>query len=44
MDGRAFADAIAGMLIGLAVICVSVGFGLAFLIPWVWNHLSIGWK
>jgi hypothetical protein len=43
MDGRAFADAIATMMIVLIVIGVGVGIGLGWLIPWLWHHLSIGW-
>jgi hypothetical protein len=43
MDGRALADYVAGLLVGMAVIFMAAGFGLAYLIPWLWHHISIGW-
>jgi hypothetical protein len=43
MDGRAFAEAIASLMIALILIGVLVGAGLAWVIPWLWHHLSIGW-
>ncbi|MDR6393040.1 hypothetical protein J2803_005680 [Paraburkholderia phenoliruptrix] len=44
MDGRALADYIAGLMVGLGVIFLAIGAGLGYLIPWVWHHISIGWN
>lgn len=44
MDGRALAEYIRGLMVGLAVMFLAIGAGLGYLIPWAWHHLSIGWK
>ena len=44
MYGEGIADAFVTFILIVIVVCLLVGAGLGWLLPWVWHHLSFGWK